>query len=170
MSAAENTTHLSPVIERVANQRTISKVNVAKWGLNVVILLFAILIIIIILISQGIGIDIVAPLASLGLGAVWFIGQKQGNQIYQRFYAEELSSLQQQLSEEVMALMIQVTPQEKEILNYISKGSSNKQIAFELGLSESTIKTHVTSILSKLNANDRTEAVVIAIKHGLIAI
>ena len=46
----------------------------------------------------------------------------------------------------------------------------NKQIAAELGISEQTIKNHVTSILRKLNANARTEAVVVAIKQGLIKI
>ncbi len=63
-----------------------------------------------------------------------------------------------------------LTPREKEILNYIAKGYLNKQIAAELDISEQTIKNHVTSILRKLNANARTEAVVVAIKQGLISI
>jgi len=63
-----------------------------------------------------------------------------------------------------------LTPREIEILQYIAKGYLNKQIAAELGISEQTIKNHVTSILRKLNANARTEAVVVAIKQGLIKI
>ena len=63
-----------------------------------------------------------------------------------------------------------LTPRETEILNYIAQGYLNKQIAAELGISEQTIKNHVTSILRKLNANARTEAVVVAIKQGLISI
>jgi len=63
-----------------------------------------------------------------------------------------------------------LTPREKEILNYIAQGYLNKEIAIELGISEQTIKNHVTSILRKLNANARTEAVVVAIKQGLISI
>ncbi|MFH1169189.1 MAG: response regulator transcription factor [Chloroflexota bacterium] len=63
-----------------------------------------------------------------------------------------------------------LTPRETEILNYIARGYLNKQIAAELGISEQTIKNHVTSILRKLNANARTEAVVVAIKQGLITI
>ena len=63
-----------------------------------------------------------------------------------------------------------LTPREIEILNYIAQGYLNKQIAIELGISEQTIKNHVTSILRKLNANARTEAVVVAIKQGLISI
>jgi len=63
-----------------------------------------------------------------------------------------------------------LTPREREILNYIAQGYLNKQIAAELDISEQTIKNHVTSILRKLNANARTEAVVVAIRQGLISI
>jgi two-component system, NarL family, response regulator DegU len=67
-------------------------------------------------------------------------------------------------------LISPLTPRETEILKYIGQGYLNKQIAAELGISEQTIKNHVTSILRKLNANARTEAVVVAIKQGLITI
>ena len=63
-----------------------------------------------------------------------------------------------------------LTPREMEILRYIAQGYLNKQIAAELDISEQTIKNHVTSILRKLNANARTEAVVVAIKQGLISL
>jgi len=63
-----------------------------------------------------------------------------------------------------------LTPRETEILNYIAQGYLNKQIALVLGISEQTIKNHVTSVLRKLNANARTEAVVVGLKQGLISI
>jgi DNA-binding NarL/FixJ family response regulator len=63
-----------------------------------------------------------------------------------------------------------LTPREMEILDYIAQGLLNKQIALQLGISEQTIKNHVTSILRKLNANARTEAVVLALRKGLISI
>ena len=63
-----------------------------------------------------------------------------------------------------------LTPREMEILEYIAQGLLNKQIATRLGISEQTIKNHVTSILRKLNANARTEAVIVALKRGLITI
>ena len=63
-----------------------------------------------------------------------------------------------------------VTSREQEILNYMAKGYLNKQIALALDISEQTVKNHVTSILRKLNANARTQAVVEAIKHGLVSI
>jgi DNA-binding NarL/FixJ family response regulator len=63
-----------------------------------------------------------------------------------------------------------LTPREAEILNYIAQGYLNKQIAHVLGISEQTIKNHVTSILRKLNANARTEAVVVGLKQGLVSL
>ena len=74
------------------------------------------------------------------------------------------------LKSEAEAFISPLTPRETEILNYIAQGYLNKQIAAELGISEQTIKNHVTSILRKLNANVRTEAVVVAIKKGLISL
>lgn len=64
----------------------------------------------------------------------------------------------------------QLTVREIEIVNHIAQGRSNKQIAAELSISEQTIKNHVSSIMTKLNASDRTEAVVIALKTGLISL
>ena len=86
--------------------------------------------------------------------------------------AEHVLQQFQELSarSEAEAYMSPLTPREIEILQYIADGYLNKQIAAELGISEQTIKNHVTSILRKLNANARTEAVVVAIKQGLISI
>ena len=86
--------------------------------------------------------------------------------------AEHVLQQFQELSSrsEAEAFISPLTPREIEILQYIAQGYLNKQIAAELGISEQTIKNHVTSILRKLNANARTEAVVVAIKQGLISI
>ena len=86
--------------------------------------------------------------------------------------AEQVLQQFQELSwrSESETFLSPLTPREKEILSYIAQGCLNKQIAGKLGISEQTIKNHVTSILRKLNANARTEAVVIAIKQGLISI
>ena len=86
--------------------------------------------------------------------------------------AEQVLRQFQELSwrSEAEAFISPLTPRETEILNYIAQGYLNKQIANELGISEQTIKNHVTSILRKLNANARTEAVVVAIKQGIISI
>ena len=74
------------------------------------------------------------------------------------------------LRDEAEELLSPLTPRETEILKHIAEGLLNKQIANVLGISEQTIKNHVTSILRKLNANARTEAVVLALKQGLITL
>jgi two-component system response regulator DegU len=86
--------------------------------------------------------------------------------------AEQVLQQFQELSwrSEAEAFIAPLTPREMQILNYIAQGYLNKQIAAELDISEQTIKNHVTSILRKLNANARTEAVVVAIKQGLITL
>ena len=85
--------------------------------------------------------------------------------------AEQILRKFQELSgdKEVETLVSPLTPRETEILQYIAQGYANKQIAAKLNISDQTIKNHVTSILSKLNANARTEAVVIALKKGYIS-
>ena len=70
----------------------------------------------------------------------------------------------------VEAFVSPLTPRETEILTYMAQGYFNKQIAAALNISEQTIKNHITSILRKLDANARTEAVVTAIKRGLISL
>lgn len=61
-----------------------------------------------------------------------------------------------------------LSPREMEVLKHAAAGSSNRRVADQLGLSEDTIKAHMKSILSKLSANDRTHAVTIALKRGII--
>jgi DNA-binding NarL/FixJ family response regulator len=61
-----------------------------------------------------------------------------------------------------------LTERETEVLQGVAKGNSNKIVADHLSISENTVKNHVKSILSKLGANDRTHAVVIALQRGII--
>ena len=63
-----------------------------------------------------------------------------------------------------------LTPRELEVLRLIAEGISNKAIAVRLGIRESTVKDHVNSMLDKLGAQSRTEAVTLALRRGLIAI
>jgi DNA-binding NarL/FixJ family response regulator len=62
----------------------------------------------------------------------------------------------------------QLSPREIDVLRLIAAGNANKQIAGRLGIAEDTVKSHVTNILSKLGANDRTHAVTTALRRGLI--
>jgi two-component system, NarL family, response regulator YdfI len=61
-----------------------------------------------------------------------------------------------------------LTPREIEVLGMIAEGVGNKEIAWRLGISEHTVKFHISSIFAKLHATSRTEAVTLGIRQGLI--
>jgi len=86
---------ISPETERAAARRARDKANAARWSLEVAVFLFAVLIIVIILLFEGFGVLLVGPIAIIGLSLVWLMGWRQGKLLYQRFYDEELETLQQ---------------------------------------------------------------------------
>ena len=61
-----------------------------------------------------------------------------------------------------------LSPREVQILDNIAQGMTNKEVAYALAISEQTVKNHMSSILRKLSVNDRTQAVVYAIRQGWI--
>lgn len=61
-----------------------------------------------------------------------------------------------------------LSPREMEILEEVTRGSSNKEIALHLGISQQTVKNHMTAILRKLSVNDRTQAAIFALRHGWV--
>ncbi|WP_030160151.1 response regulator transcription factor [Glycomyces sp. NRRL B-16210] len=60
-----------------------------------------------------------------------------------------------------------LTPRESQVLGLIAKGQTNRQIARALGVSEKTVKTHVTNLLRRIDAADRTQAALWAVRHGI---
>jgi DNA-binding NarL/FixJ family response regulator len=81
---------------------------------------------------------------------------------------------QKRIPPEVAALLAEHTGEEElstrelDVLRLIAAGNANKEIGAQLSISEDTVKRHVTNILSKLGANDRTHAVTIGLKRGII--
>jgi DNA-binding NarL/FixJ family response regulator len=81
---------------------------------------------------------------------------------------------QKRLSSEVAAEIAEhvtddaLTPREVDVLRLVAGGNANKQIAAKLALTEETVKSHMRNILGKLGANDRTHAVTIGLKRGII--
>ncbi|ACK60735.1 MULTISPECIES: response regulator [Bacillus] len=71
--------------------------------------------------------------------------------------------------EEEPSIQVDVlTARENEVLQLLAKGMSNKEIASVLVITEKTVKAHVSSILSKLNLSDRTQAALYAVKNGIV--
>jgi DNA-binding NarL/FixJ family response regulator len=65
---------------------------------------------------------------------------------------------------------VPLSPRESEILEYVTRGMSNKEIAVELGISHQTVKNHMTAILRKLGVDDRTQAAVYALSRGWVSL
>ena len=63
-----------------------------------------------------------------------------------------------------------ITQRERAVLSLVAEGNSNKRIATHLGICERTVKSHLTSIMTKLRAFDRTHAVVTAVRQGWLAL
>ncbi|MCC9308324.1 helix-turn-helix transcriptional regulator [Kitasatospora sp. RB6PN24] len=63
-----------------------------------------------------------------------------------------------------------LTAREREVLLLVARGNSNRRVATSLGISEKTVKNHLSAVFSKLGASDRTHAVVMGIRGGVVAI
>lgn len=75
-----------------------------------------------------------------------------------------------QIDEASLGMFSPLTPREVEILSGVAQGFSNKEIGASLNISDQTVKNHITSILRKLAVNDRTQAVIYALRHGWISL
>ena len=91
---------------------------------------------------------------------LFLLNQDATHELLARFGSEPLSETREYRGE--------LTEREIQILRKLSEGLSNKQIASSLAISEHTVKFHISSILDKLGASSRTEAVTIGIRMGLV--
>jgi antitoxin HicB len=105
----------------------------------------------------------------LAAGVQWDTIHSQVQSIPQRQTPEQILQRVEELSKESgrATLISPLTPRESEILNYVAQGYLNKEIAELLGISEQAIKNHINSILRKLNANSRTQAVWAALTRAM---
>lgn len=91
-SAAEP---VSEDIQTLAAARAKVRARNARWDLNIAVFLFAVLILVIILLFENVSIEIVGPIAIVGLALVWLVGWRRGKQLLAIFYDEELAELEQ---------------------------------------------------------------------------
>jgi RNA polymerase sigma factor (sigma-70 family) len=85
-----------------------------------------------------------------------------------KWLLDQFEQIDQEAGDDLAALLVPLSPREMEILQHIAQGKSNKEIAYELGISRQTVKNHMTSILRKLAVNDRTQAAIYALRRGWI--
>jgi len=83
----------------------------------------------------------------------------------QEYFPPEIAN---RIAEQMRQLKTNLTPRERIVLGMIAEGRSNKEIGSALGIVEGTVKVHVTNLMHKLKALDRTQAVMIAMKRGLL--
>jgi len=81
---------------------------------------------------------------------------------------EKIVLVDRQLMSETEDSFVPLSPREMEILEYVTHGRSNKEIAYALGISHQTVKNHMTAILRKLQVDDRTQAAVYALSRGWV--
>ncbi|MEK3855689.1 response regulator transcription factor [Cytobacillus sp. FSL H8-0458] len=91
---------------------------------------------------------------------------KGENQLHPKATSQLLTHLTNKNSTERQPLE-ELTKRELEVLREIAKGKSNKEIASSLFITEKTVKTHVSNLLSKLELADRTQAALYAVRHGI---
>lgn len=105
--------------------------------------------------------DVLAAVRAVAQGAAWFDPQVAPSL---------LGACQQSIGPRARASARAslLSAREHEVLRLVASGASNAEIAAKLHLGESTVKTHVSSILAKLEVRDRTHAIVFAYEHGLV--
>ena len=141
----------------------------AIWNVNTTIVAYIVLVIVILMRLDGVSTRVVAPVAILGLSVTWLLGLMKSRKVYRRVFEEERHDTRETEKEHVVAKS-PLTPKETVILAHIASGYINKEIAFMLGISEQTIKNHIYNIMHKLEVNDRTHAVVLALQNGWLSL
>lgn len=88
----------------------------------------------------------------------------KGENVFPTQIEKEVEANQQQSEDDIQEL----SDREHQVLELLAQGMSNKKLAEELYISEKTVKNHVSNILHKLSVNDRTQAVIVGLKKGLV--
>jgi len=167
-----------PQVTELLHQKARDRATTLRWNANILILVSINFITVVILTLQGANSVIVAPVAVFGLLLVWVVSWLQAQRMEKRFFRQEMQSYTELASSEQhnngetaaasRVAEIPLTQREREILEQMAMGKVNKEIASSLGISAMTVKNHISHILEKLEVNDRTSAVLLAIRRRWI--
>lgn len=168
-------------IQTLLRQRARERATALRWNTSSLILIYVNLTAVIILMLKEVDFSIVALVAIFGLASLWFLSWLQVKRLENKFYEEEVLSYAKLQSDEplsksdeadvsslVSSMESPLTPRESNVLEQMAKGRTNKEIAYALQISEQTVKNHIVHIFWKLDTDDRTSAVLVAMRHGWI--
>jgi ATP/maltotriose-dependent transcriptional regulator MalT len=152
-----------------------------RWNVNALVLSYLILITVVVLTLNEVSSLIVGLVAVFGMAILWFFSWLQSKKIERQFYQQEMREYLELLSREatnncntaepstsIDSVESPLTQRQLEVLGYVAKGQMNKVIGVTLGINEETVKNHLFHIFAKLGVNDRTSAVVMALRNGWI--
>jgi DNA-binding NarL/FixJ family response regulator len=112
--------------------------------------------------------DLIGVIRDAAAGYYVVEGQRMGFYDLQNWIHTNVEAIVGPYAVEPDQHLIPLSPRETEILQSVTRGMSNKEIASKLGISQQTVKNHMTSILRKLNVEDRTQAAITALRHGWV--
>jgi DNA-binding CsgD family transcriptional regulator len=162
------------LIEELLRQSR-ERADAQRWNVYSLMLIYSVLVVIIVLILKDVSMIAVGIVAVGGLTSLLLLSylqnRKPSGQGRKSSRPEDM-----EISDEACdsrdnspgAQAPPLTPRELEILTYVVKGNLNKQIAFRMGISEQTVKNHITHILKKLKVEDRSEAAALALQKNWI--
>lgn len=100
----------------------------------------------------------------------FFVGEKKMSYQELAKWVDKKLGITNALESKSHQSFVPLSPREMEILEQVTHGLSNKEIAFQLGISHQTVKNHMTAILRKLQVDDRTQAAVYALSNGWVRV
>lgn len=110
--------------------------------------------------------DLVDVIKHVADGGYYVSGEKLNEEQVSAWLLERLGSHAKRLGTDLDEVFTPLSPREMQILRLVTQGKTNKQIAYELEISHQTVKNHMTSILRKLDVQDRTQAAIYALGQG----
>ncbi|MBN1369855.1 MAG: response regulator transcription factor [Dehalococcoidaceae bacterium] len=151
-----------------------------RWNLNGLMFIYAVLILVLVLTAQNVNSIFVGMVAVVGLLGLWLYSSVRVRKLEKQFYQQEIHDYAELSSTKTQHSPIEdsyvlghsttspLTQRELEILKQIASGKRNKEIAIAMGISESTVKNHISNIFNKLEIYDRMTVVLLAIRYGWI--
>ncbi|MFQ5826537.1 MAG: hypothetical protein ACE5IA_04175 [Dehalococcoidia bacterium] len=94
--------------------RAKERAQLARWDINSVVFLFAVLILVLILLYEGFGVEVVGPVAFVGLALVWLVGWRRERQLYRYFLSDELLKLERRELEEDRTILQEIIKSRRE--------------------------------------------------------